>query len=112
MPADEKKPVGTFDPTLKEPSEVVVNLLEMSPIEKMQHMANEEEGVRSLVPGIPSFFTASHIKQAVKEAIDRNLTDKYTPGHGIDGLREAIVEKVQRDNNIKADISQVIVTHG
>lgn len=112
MPADEKKFVGKFDPPLKEPSEVVANLLEMSPIEKMQHMANEEEGVISLVPGIPSFFTASHIRKAAKDAIDRNLTDKYTLGRGIDELRQAIVEKVQRDNNIKADISQVIVTHG
>jgi len=95
----------------RQPSEIVSSI-DVSAIKKIQLMANEEKGVISLAQGIPSFFTAKHIKDAVKEAMDKNLTDKYSSGYGIETLREAIVEKLARDNKIKASSSQIIVTHG
>lgn len=108
---DGKKFEGKFSMTQRPPADVTSSL-EVSLIKKMQLLANQEKGVISLAQGIPSFVTPAHIKQAAKEAIDAHLVDKYTSGYGIDQLREAIVKKVKRDNNIKADISQVIVTHG
>lgn len=65
-----------------------------------------------LAQGIPSFHTAEHIKEAAKKAIDDDLCNKYTKGSGILSLREAIAQKVGRDNGITASPEQVIVTHG
>lgn len=95
----------------KQTSEIVSSI-DISAIKKIQLMANEEKGVISLAQGIPSFFTSKHIKEAVKTAMDKNLTDKYSTGYGIDELRKAIVEKLARDNNIRVSPSQIIVTHG
>lgn len=107
---DEEKFTGKFS-FLKEPSDAV-SAIDVSAIKKLQLMASEDKSVISLAQGIPSFFTAPHIKQAAKEAIDKNLSDKYTSGYGIDTLRGAIVSKLQKDNNIRVDMSQIIVTHG
>jgi aminotransferase len=84
----------------------------MSPIEQAQAVALAEPGVISLVPGIPSFPTARHIRRGVHDAIDKGLTDRYTAGHGIIQLREAIVEKLRRKNNVSVTTDCVMVTHG
>ncbi len=96
------------------PKEVsdIAQAIDVSSIKKIQLMAGEVEGVISLAQGIPDFFTTENIRKAAKDAIDANLVDKYTPGYGIEPLRKAIAEKVQRYNAIQADASQVIVTHG
>lgn len=108
---DEKKFEGKFNPTLRGPADAVAEI-DISSIKKMQLLANEDKEVISLAQGIPSFASAQHIREAAKKAIDANLVDKYTPGYGISELREAIVAKVKRDNNIQADVSEVMVTHG
>lgn len=108
---EETKFEGKFNPTPRGPSEVIGSV-ELSPIKKMQYMANEDPEVISLAQGIPSFQTAEHIKDAAKKAIDANLVNKYTSGFGINALREAIAAKVKRDNNIIADVPQVMVSHG
>lgn len=100
-----------FSDVLKEPSSVA-SAIDISAIKKLQLMANAEKGVISLAQGIPSFTTAQHIKDAAIDAINKNLTDKYTSGYGIDDLRNAIVAKVKKDNAIIATKEQVIVTHG
>lgn len=106
-----KKFEGKFSMAKLEPARVIAGL-DVSLIKKMQLLANADSKVISLAQGIPSFATPEYIRKAAKEAIDANLVDKYTSGYGIDALREAIVTKVKRDNKIKADVSQVIVTHG
>lgn len=108
---DGKKFEGKFNLARLEPAAAIAGI-EASSIKKMQLLANEDKDVVSLAQGIPSFQTPAHIKNAAKEAIDANLADKYTSGYGIEQLREAIAVKVKRDNNINADASQVIVTHG
>lgn len=108
---DGKKFEGKFNPANFEPASAIASL-DVSPIKKIQLLADCDPRVISLAQGIPSFATPMYIKQAAKEAIDADLVGKYTSGYGIDALREAIVKKVKRDNNIQADISQVIVTHG
>jgi aminotransferase len=75
-------------------------------------MAKADKNVISLAQGIPSFAAPNHVKNAAIDAIKKGLADKYTTGYGIDELREAIVAKVKRDNNITATKDQVIVTHG
>ncbi len=108
---DDKKFSGKFDPTLREPADTVAGL-DISSIKKMQLMAAGDKKVVSLAQGIPSFFTPFHIREAAKDAIDKNKADKYTSGYGIEELRSAVVAKIKRDNNIVADESQVMITHG
>ncbi len=94
-----------------EPS-TLTSAIEMSAIKRVQLMAKANKDIISLAQGIPSFATPGHIKKAAIEAIKNGDVDKYTSGYGIDALREAIVEKVKRDNNIAATKDQIIVTHG
>ena len=49
--------------------------------------------------GEPDFNTPDHIIRAGKEAMDNGFT-KYTAGSGMIELREAICEKLERDNEL------------
>jgi len=108
---DEETATGKFGDVLKEPS-YITSSIDVSAIKKMQLLASSEKDVISLAQGIPSFTTAKHIKEAAIDAIQKSMTDKYTSGYGIDPLRQAIVEKVKKDNAISVSMSQIIVTHG
>ena len=61
--------------------------------------------------GQPDFNTPSNIKDAGKKAIDENKT-KYTASTGIKELKNAIVNKFKRDNNIDYEISNILVGNG
>jgi aspartate aminotransferase len=61
--------------------------------------------------GEPDFDTPLHIKQAAIEAISQGYT-KYTPTPGSPELREAVVQKLERDNGLDYDVSQVILSCG
>ncbi len=90
----------------------VVGSIEVSAIKQLELYALSKPDVVSLAQGTPSFFTPDHIKEAATEAMKKGLTDKYTPGYGIEPLRVAIVEKLKKQNNIHVQPSQVMVTHG
>ena len=55
--------------------------------------------VVSLSAGEPDFDTPDHIKNAAIDAINRGET-KYTAVDGIDELKEAIIKKFKKDNNL------------
>lgn len=61
--------------------------------------------------GEPDFDTPEHIKEAAIKAIKDGFT-KYTPVGGIDELKEAIIEKLERDNGLKYDKENIIVSCG
>ncbi len=61
--------------------------------------------------GEPDFDTPDNIKEAAIKAIRDGFT-KYTPVSGIDELKDAIIEKFKRDNNITYDRSEIIVSCG
>jgi aspartate aminotransferase len=69
----------------------------------MTQMARDlkEQGndVVSLSAGEPDFDTPDHIKNAAIDAINRGET-KYTAVDGIDELKEAIIKKFKKDNNL------------
>ncbi len=67
--------------------------------------------VISLSLGEPDFDTPVHIKEAAKRALDEGYT-KYTPVNGLPELREAIVHKFKRDNNLTFDTNQIVVSNG
>ncbi len=65
----------------------------------------------SLSLGEPDFPTPAHIKEAAKQAIDNNFTT-YTPVAGYPALRQAIADKLQRENGFTYAPSQIVVTNG
>lgn len=69
------------------------------------------ENVISFGVGEPDFNTPEHIVDAAKTALDKGYT-KYTPSSGLPALREAICEKLKRDNGLDYKPSQVIVSNG
>ncbi|MBA5723669.1 pyridoxal phosphate-dependent aminotransferase [Candidatus Liberibacter sp.] len=67
--------------------------------------------VLSLTAGEPDFDTPENIKSAAIRAIECGKT-KYTPVAGIPQLREAIIEKLKRENNLSYRLDQIIVATG
>jgi len=68
--------------------------------------------VFDMTVGIPDFDTPVHIKEAAKRAIDEGYT-KYTHNAGLIEVREAIANKLKRDNGIDANPeTEVMCTAG
>ena len=67
--------------------------------------------VINLSVGEPNFVTPSNIQKAAKKAIENGHTF-YTSPAGIVELREAIIEKLKKENNISYDLDQIIVGAG
>jgi aspartate aminotransferase len=61
--------------------------------------------------GEPDFDTPEHIKQAAIKALSEGFT-KYTTPSGIDELKDAIVDKLQRDNGLSYTREQIVVSCG
>ena len=61
--------------------------------------------------GEPDFNTPDHIKEAGKKAIDDNFS-KYSPVPGYMDLREAIVDKLKKENHLDYTTGEVIVGTG
>jgi aspartate aminotransferase len=61
--------------------------------------------------GEPDFDTPENVKQAGIKAIQSGFT-KYTPAGGTDELKEAVIEKFKRDNNLTYEKSQILVSCG
>jgi len=67
--------------------------------------------VISLSAGEPDFDTPEHIKQAAIEAINKGQT-KYTQVDGTPELKDAIIDKFNRDNNLQYQRDNIIVSTG
>jgi aspartate aminotransferase len=67
--------------------------------------------VINLSIGEPDFNTPDHIKEAAKKAIDNNYSH-YTPVQGLLQVRQAIVNKFKRDNNLEYTPDQIVVSTG
>ena len=78
---------------------------------KAKELVAQGEDVVRLTVGEPDFDTPDSIKQAAIRAIQGGFT-KYTAAEGMPGLRKAVAEKLQRDNGLQYDPSQVIVSNG
>ena len=76
-----------------------------------RELKNEGKDVISLSAGEPDFDTPSHIKSAAIDAINRGET-KYTAVDGIDELKEAIVKKFKRDNDLNFSKENISVAPG
>ena len=78
---------------------------------KAKALAAKGKDVVSFAAGEPDFDTPTHIKDAVKAALDGGFT-KYTPTGGIPELKSAIVEKLKRENHLEFTPEQVLVSVG
>jgi aspartate aminotransferase len=67
--------------------------------------------VIDLGAGEPDFETPPHVKEAASRAMREGKT-RYTPVGGTLELRQAVVEKLSRDNGFTYDTSEVIVSCG
>jgi aspartate aminotransferase len=74
-------------------------------------MRAQGEDVLSFAAGEPDFNTPEPICDAAIDAIRRGVT-KYTPSAGLPKLRQAIADKLQRENRLPATPEQVIVSCG
>jgi len=83
-----------------------------SSIHEMTRLAAQVTDPAFLSWARPTSGTPEHINQAACEAIQKGLVSGYSPSTGLPKLREAIVEKLKRDNNIAATASEVLVTVG
>lgn len=61
--------------------------------------------------GEPDFNTPDHIKEAAKKAIDDNYS-RYSPVPGYPVLRQAIVDKLKRENGLDYAPSQILCSNG
>ena len=68
--------------------------------------------VISLSLGEPDFPTPKHIQEAAKEAIDEGKYFGYSPVPGYLDLRQAIADKLKRDNQLEYTPNQIVVSTG
>ncbi len=78
---------------------------------KANAMKAAGKDVCSFSAGEPDFETPFHIREAAKAALDAGKT-RYGPAAGEPKLREAIANKLQRDNGLSYTSDNVAVTNG
>lgn len=79
--------------------------------QKARELASQGKNVIKLSLGEPDFQTPQHIKEAAKQAIDEGFTF-YTPVPGTVELREAIAQKLKRDNGLDWTAKNIVVSTG
>ena len=81
-------------------------------LDRVKELKRAGHEVISLSAGEPDFVTPEHIRTYAKRALDEGYTF-YSDSAGLIELREAIAEKLRRDNGIEADSKNgVVVTVG
>ncbi len=92
-----------------------INALAPSATLAMSQKSNElrAQGVDviNLSVGEPDFFTPDHIKAAAKQAVDDNFSF-YSPVPGYLSLRQAVCEKLRRENGLEYTPDQIVIGNG
>lgn len=78
---------------------------------KARELAAQGYDVINLSFGEPDFQTPQYIKDAAKKALDDGFTF-YTPVAGYPDLRQEIVNKLKRDNNLDYKPENIVVSTG
>ncbi len=61
--------------------------------------------------GEPDFDTPQHIKDAAIKALADGMT-KYTPASGLPAVKQAVCNKLKRDNGLDYEVSNIVVSNG
>ncbi len=92
-----------------------ISLIKPSPTLAITAKANalraEGRDVIGFGAGEPDFDTPDNIKRAAIKAIEDGFT-KYTPVGGTDELKDAIIEKFQKDNGLTYRRPEIVVSCG
>ena len=80
-------------------------------VTRAAELRNQGKDVINFSAGQPDFNTPENIRKAAKEAMDRGET-KYTAGSGTLELREAVCEKVKRENELEITPDRVLISNG
>jgi aspartate aminotransferase len=78
---------------------------------KAKAMKAEGVDIVNFGVGEPDFDTPDNIKEAAIKAIREGFT-KYTPVGGIDPLKDAVIEKFRKDNDLNYMRDEIIVSCG
>ena len=100
---------------MKALSDRIKNLEESATIAmaaKARELKAQGLDVISLSLGEPDFPTPQHIQDAAKEAIDAGKYFGYSPVPGYPDLRQAIADKLKRDNQLEYTPNQIVVSTG
>ena len=76
---------------------------------KARELRSSGKDVIGLSLGEPDFNIPDFIKEAAKNAIDENY-NSYTPVDGYTDLKQAIINKFERDNGLRFTSSQIVVS--
>ena len=79
--------------------------------QKSSEMKAQGIDVINMSVGEPDFNTPDHIKEAAKKAIDENYS-RYSPVAGYADLRQAIVDKLKRENQLDYTVNEICVSNG
>jgi len=79
--------------------------------QKSSEMKAQGIDVINMSVGEPDFNTPDHIKNAAKLAIDENYS-RYSPVPGYPELRQAIARKLERENQLHYQPSEILVSNG
>ena len=92
-----------------------LNRLSPSATLAMSQKSNELKAqgidVINMSVGEPDFNTPEHIKEAAKQAIDDNYS-RYSPVPGYPALRNAIVDKLKKENGLEYTAAQISCANG
>ena len=89
-----------------------VTRIPKSAIHEMTRLSKQYDDVAFLSWAKPSGGTPEHINRAAINAIQKGLTGEYSASDGLVQLREEIVRKLKRDNNIEGKADELLVTVG
>ena len=78
---------------------------------KARELRAEGKDIIGLSLGEPDFNTPDYIKDAAIQAINEDY-NSYTPVDGYVELKEAIITKFKRDNNLEYTLPQIVVSTG
>ena len=79
--------------------------------QKSSEMKARGIDVINMSVGEPDFNTPDHIKEAAKRAVDENYS-RYSPVPGYQDLRQAISDKLRRENQLEYSPAEILVSNG
>jgi len=78
---------------------------------KTRELRNQGKDIIGLSLGEPDFTVPEFVKEAAIQAVKDNF-HSYTPVDGYPELKQAIITKFKRDNNLNYEPSQIVVSTG
>jgi len=76
-----------------------------------KRLSTEGRSIWNLGAGEPNLDTPIHIRQAAIDSIDKGLT-RYTAPSGMQNFKQAVVEKLLRENKLVYAPEQIVATSG